>query len=128
MHPQVSYPVHPTRRQFGLAAAAVAFVGLAFLSLSFFIDFIDQLGDVGQGGYTVLHATLYSLLLAPGHFYEVAPIAVLIGTGHIGLLFFLLFNLLGGGGGRGGGRGDGEGGGGFGGFGGGSSGGGGADF
>ena len=29
---------------------AVAFVALAFLSLSFFIDFIDQLGDVGQGG------------------------------------------------------------------------------
>jgi lipopolysaccharide export system permease protein len=59
---------------------AVAFVALAFLSLSFFIDFIDQLGDVGQGGYTVVQATLYSLLLLPGHFYEVAPIAVLIGT------------------------------------------------
>ncbi|MDR3745920.1 MAG: TPM domain-containing protein [Acidobacteriaceae bacterium] len=57
-------------------------------------------------------------------------IGVLIRTGHIGLLFFLLFNLLGGGGGgrddddRGGGFGGG--GGGFGGFGGGSSGGGGA--
>jgi lipopolysaccharide export system permease protein len=58
---------------------AVAFVAAAFLSLSFFIDFIDQLGDV-QGGYTMLHAALYSLLLVPGHFYEVAPIAVLIGT------------------------------------------------
>ncbi len=60
--------------------SAVAFVALAFLSLSFFIDFIDQLGDVGQGTYTVLQATLYSLLLVPGHFYEIAPIAVLIGT------------------------------------------------
>ena len=59
---------------------AVAFVALAFLSLSFFIDFIDQLGDVGQNGYTMLQATLYSLLQLPGHFYEVAPIAVLIGT------------------------------------------------
>ncbi|MEP7102098.1 MAG: LPS export ABC transporter permease LptG [Burkholderiales bacterium] len=59
---------------------AVAFVALAFLSLSFFIDFIDQLGDVGPSGYTVIQATLYSLLLLPGHFYEVAPIAVLIGT------------------------------------------------
>ncbi|MES2228358.1 MAG: LPS export ABC transporter permease LptG [Pseudomonadota bacterium] len=59
---------------------AVAFVALAFLSLSFFIDFIDQLGDVGQNGYTVLQAALHSLLLVPGHFYEVAPIAVLIGT------------------------------------------------
>ena len=60
--------------------SAVAFVALAFLSLSFFIDFVDQLGDVGRGGYTVVHAALYALLLLPGHFYEVAPIAVLIGT------------------------------------------------
>ena len=58
-------------------------------------------------------------------------IAILIGTGHVGLLFLLLFNLLGGGrggGGFGGGGVEGGGGGGFGGFGGGGSGGGGADF
>jgi uncharacterized protein len=57
----------------------------------------------------------------------VAVIGVLIRTGHIGILFFLLFNLLGGGG-RGGGFGGGDDneGGGFGGFGGGGSGGGGA--
>ena len=61
-------------------------------------------------------------------------IGTLIRTGHIGLLFFLLFNLMGGGGGGGGfGGGDNEGGGGFGGggfggFGGGGSGGGGANF
>jgi uncharacterized protein len=69
----------------------------------------------------------------------IAVIAVLIFTGNIGWLFFILFNLLGGGGGgRGGGGfggdggggfgGGGDDGGGFGGFGGGSSGGGGADF
>jgi len=61
----------------------------------------------------------------------IVVIGVLIRTGHIGILFFLLFNLLGGGG-RGGGFGGGDdnegGGGGFGGFGGGGSGGGGADF
>ncbi len=60
--------------------SSVAFVALAFLSLSFFIDFVDQLGDVGRAGYTIVRATLYALLLVPGHFYEVAPIAVLIGT------------------------------------------------
>ena len=60
--------------------SAVAFVAAAFLSLFFFIDFIDQLGSVGQGSYTALHAALYCLLLAPSRFYEVAPIAVLIGT------------------------------------------------
>jgi uncharacterized protein len=59
-------------------------------------------------------------------------IGTLIRTGHIGWLFFLLFNMMGGGGGGGrgggfgGGDGGGGGGGGFGGFGGGSSGGGGA--
>lgn len=57
-------------------------------------------------------------------------IGVLIRTGHIGLLFFLLYSLMGGGGrgGFGGGDNEGGGGGGFGGFGGGGSGGGGADF
>lgn len=60
--------------------SAVAFVALAFLSLWFFIDFIDQLADMGEGGYTVWVAAAYSLLLVPGHFYEVSPIAVLIGT------------------------------------------------
>jgi lipopolysaccharide export system permease protein len=59
---------------------AVGFVALAFLSLSFFIDLIDELSDVGKQGYTIAHAMLYALLLVPGHFYEVAPIAVLIGT------------------------------------------------
>ena len=59
----------------------------------------------------------------------VLVIGILIRTGHIGVLFFILFNLLGGGGRGGGGGfggGSGDGGGGFGGFGGGSSGGGGA--
>ena len=60
--------------------SAVGFVALAFLSLFFFIDFVDELGDVGKRGYTALHATLYSLLEVPGNLYELAPIAVLIGT------------------------------------------------
>ena len=60
--------------------SAVAFVALAFLSLFFFIDFVDELGDVGARGYTALHAALLSLLQMPGHLYELAPIAVLIGT------------------------------------------------
>jgi lipopolysaccharide export system permease protein len=59
---------------------SVLFVALAFLSLFFFIDFVDELGDVGKRGYTALHAAGYSLLEIPGHLYELAPIAVLIGT------------------------------------------------
>ena len=60
-------------------ASSVAFVALAFLSLFFFIDFVDELADVGKG-YTALHAALYSVLELPGHLYELVPIAVLIGT------------------------------------------------
>ena len=60
--------------------SAVGFVALGFLSLFFFIDFVDELGDVGKRGYTALDATLYSLLEVPGNLYELAPIAVLIGT------------------------------------------------
>jgi uncharacterized protein len=76
--------------------------------------------------------SIFDILLAVG---VIVVIGTLIRTGHIGWLFFILFNLMGGGGGgRGGGEGGfgggfgggGDGGGGFGGFGGGSSGGGGA--
>ncbi len=59
--------------------SAVVFVALAFLSLFFFIDFVNELGDVGKD-YTAMHAALYSLLELPGHLYELSPIAVLIGT------------------------------------------------
>jgi lipopolysaccharide export system permease protein len=59
--------------------SAVVFVAIAFLSLFFFIDFVDELGDVGKD-YSAMNAALYSLLALPGHLYELAPIAVLIGT------------------------------------------------
>ena len=60
--------------------SAVAFVAIAFLALFFFIDFVDELGSVGKHGETAPLAAAYCLLLAPGHFYELMPIAVLIGT------------------------------------------------
>ncbi len=61
-------------------ASSVAFVALAFLSLFFFIDFVEELGDVVPGRYTALHAAGFSLLSLPRHLYELMPIAVLIGT------------------------------------------------
>lgn len=60
-------------------AAAVAFVSMAFLALFYFIDFVDQLDDVGKT-YTTLMAARDCLLELPGHFYELFPICVLIGT------------------------------------------------
>ena len=60
--------------------SSVAFVTLAFLSLFFFIDFVDRLDDIGSGGRNAGHAVLASIFEVPGHAYELFPIAVLIGT------------------------------------------------
>jgi lipopolysaccharide export system permease protein len=60
--------------------SSVIFVALAFLSLFFFIDFVDELEDVGRRGRTSLQAVAAAALELPGHFYELFPIAVLIGT------------------------------------------------
>ncbi len=60
--------------------ASVVFVALAFLSLFFFIDFVEELDDIGSRGrdaWTAVQAAFFEL---PGHFYELFPIAVLIGT------------------------------------------------
>ena len=60
--------------------ASVLFVALAFLSLFFFIDFVDELDGVGRQGRTAWHAVLAAGYEVPGHFYELFPIAVLIGS------------------------------------------------
>ncbi|MBA4176757.1 MAG: LPS export ABC transporter permease LptG [Leptothrix sp. (in: Bacteria)] len=60
--------------------ASVTFVALAFLSLFYFIDFVDELEGVGTRGRTAAHAVLAAALELPGHLYELLPIAVLIGT------------------------------------------------
>jgi lipopolysaccharide export system permease protein len=59
---------------------SVVFVAVAFLSLFYFIDFVDELDSIGRNGYTALHAAAAAALELPGHFYELAPICVLIGT------------------------------------------------
>jgi lipopolysaccharide export system permease protein len=61
-------------------ASSVFFVALAFLSLFYFIDFVEELNKVGKNGYTIGLAVLAGVLEVPGHFYELFPIAVLIGT------------------------------------------------
>jgi lipopolysaccharide export system permease protein len=60
--------------------SSVGFVTAAFLSLFFFIDFVDDLDAIGRRGRAVWHVALAALYEVPGHFYELLPIAVLIGT------------------------------------------------
>lgn len=60
--------------------AASALVLVAFLGLFAFFDFINELEDVGKGGYTLYQALVYVALTLPARVYELMPIAVLIGT------------------------------------------------
>jgi lipopolysaccharide export system permease protein len=63
---------------------SVAFVALAFLTLFSFFDLVEELSDIGTGPaanpYRLVHAALFTLLLAPSRLYELLPIAVLIGS------------------------------------------------
>ena len=59
---------------------SVIFVAVAFLSLFFFIDFVDELNSRGSQRLTAVTAALLAALEIPGHLYELMPISVLIGT------------------------------------------------
>jgi lipopolysaccharide export system permease protein len=59
---------------------SVVFVAVAFLSLFSFIDFVDELDNIGRNGFTIVHAAIAAALEQPAHFYELSPICVLIGT------------------------------------------------
>jgi len=59
--------------------ASVGFVAVAFLALFFFIDFVDDLDQVGRQGRAPWHVALAVLYAVPGHLYDLLPIAVLIG-------------------------------------------------
>jgi len=59
---------------------ATLFVFAAFLALFAFFDLINELTDVGKGGYRLQHALGYVALTVPSHVYELFPLAVLIGT------------------------------------------------
>ena len=59
---------------------STALVFTALLLLFGFFDFIQELGDIGRGGYRLSLAALYVLLSLPGRAYEILPVAALIGT------------------------------------------------
>jgi lipopolysaccharide export system permease protein len=59
---------------------ATLFVFVSFLALFAFFDLINELSDLGKGGYRLQHAIAYVALTIPSHVYELFPLAVLIGT------------------------------------------------
>ena len=59
---------------------ATALVCTALLMLFAFFDLVEQVKDLGRGGYRLPHIAGHVLLSVPNHVYELAPIAALIGT------------------------------------------------
>jgi len=59
---------------------ATALVLVAFLMLFAFFDLIGEVQHIGEGVYQLPQVIMYVALTLPGRFYELAPIAVLIGT------------------------------------------------
>jgi len=53
---------------------------LAFGGLLLFFDFLDALDRLGKPGWDLTRVVGYALLLQPGRWYEVAPVALLVGT------------------------------------------------
>lgn len=52
----------------------------ALLALFTFINFIEQIGALGNGNYNLPQALAYVLLSIPGLLYELLPMAALLGT------------------------------------------------
>jgi lipopolysaccharide export system permease protein len=61
-------------------ALGVVFVLFGFLGLFAFFDLVNELDDLGRGGYRIQHAVAYVVLTLPSHMYELMPIAALIGA------------------------------------------------
>jgi lipopolysaccharide export system permease protein len=59
---------------------SIAVVFSALLMLYTFMNFIEELGDLGRGTYHLGYVFIFIGLLIPTHIYELFPLAVLIGT------------------------------------------------
>lgn len=57
----------------------VLLITLALMAMFSFFDLIQELDSLGRGDYGLGKVILFVLLSAPGHVYEVMPVAVLVG-------------------------------------------------
>lgn len=58
---------------------SVLLIMLALIAMFSFFDLIQELEDLGRGSYGLGKVLLFVLLSAPGHIYEIMPVAVLVG-------------------------------------------------
>ena len=59
---------------------SIAMIMIGLIALFSFFDFIQEINDLGKGGYGLIQVVNYVLLSIPGHMYEIVPLAVLIGS------------------------------------------------
>jgi lipopolysaccharide export system permease protein len=57
----------------------VLLIMLALIAIFSFFDLIQELDSLGKGNYGLNKVALFVLLSAPGHIYDVMPVAVLVG-------------------------------------------------
>jgi lipopolysaccharide export system permease protein len=58
----------------------VFMVMLALIAMFSFFDLIEELNALGKGSYGLSKILLFVLLSAPGHVYDIMPVAVLVGS------------------------------------------------
>ncbi|MCB4810768.1 LPS export ABC transporter permease LptG [Methylovorus menthalis] len=60
--------------------SSIMLIMVALLAMFSFFDLIQELESIGKGTYGLNKVLMFVLLSAPGHVYEVVPVAVLVGT------------------------------------------------
>jgi lipopolysaccharide export system permease protein len=58
---------------------SVTLIMLALIAMFSFFDLIQELESLGRGNYGLSKVLLFVILSAPGHIYEIMPVAVLVG-------------------------------------------------
>jgi lipopolysaccharide export system permease protein len=67
------------RYLFKQVTANVLMIMLALMAMFSFFDLIQELESLGRGSYGLGKVLLFVLMSAPGHVYDVIPVAVLVG-------------------------------------------------
>ncbi|MDZ4097880.1 MAG: LptF/LptG family permease, partial [Methylophilaceae bacterium] len=60
--------------------SSILLIMLALIAMFSFFDLIQELESLGKGNYGLTDVLTFVLLSAPGHVYQVVPVAVLVGT------------------------------------------------
>lgn len=60
--------------------ANAAIVLAVLLSLGMFIEFVDELGNIGKGNYGTLQALIFAALELPHYAFRMLPMAALLGA------------------------------------------------